>query len=271
MRFITPAHPIASPRLWREFSASACTQATLEITGLGLYRAFLNGERVGRDYLTPGFNDYDAYLRTQTYDVTAMLRAENRLEVWLGDGWYRGRIGFDGGRTCLWGDRYLLAARLTLTAADGRQTVIETDGDWLAAQSPIVASSIYDGEVRDDTRPLGDVTACVPVEVPYATDAQFSPCIRQVAELKPVLIITPAGEQVLDFGQNAAGILRFVNRLPYGAKLYIQTGEVLQQGNFYRENLRTAKSEFTYISDGRKSPWRRPSPSTASGMRRFRV
>ena len=252
MRLITPARSVASPRLWREFSAPECTQATLEITGLGLYRAFLNGERVGRDYLTPGFNDYDAYLRAQTYDVTDLLREENRLEVWLGDGWYKGRIGFDGGRTCVWGDKYLLAARLTLTDTAGRQTVIETDENWLAAQSPIVDSSIYDGEVRDDTRPLGDIAACVPVDVPYTPEAQFSPCIRQVAELKPVLINTPAGEQVLDFGQNAAGILRFVNRLPYGARLYVQTGEVLQQGNFYRENLRTAKSEFTYISDGRE-------------------
>ena len=55
---------------------------------------------------------------------------------------------------------------------------------------------------------------------------------------------------MLDFGQNAAGVLRFVNRLPKGGRLYIQTGEVLQQGNFYRDNLRSARSEYTYISDG---------------------
>ena len=252
MQFITPSRPISCPRLWREFAVSDCARATLEITGLGLYRAFLNGERIGQDYLTPGFNDYDAYLRAQTYDVTDLLRKENRLEVWLGNGWYKGRIGFDGGRTCLWGDRYLLAARLTLTDTAGRETVIETDERWLAAQSPIVDGNIYDGEVRDDTRPLGEAVPCVAADTPCHVEPQFSPCIRQVAALKPALLHTPAGEQVLDFGQNAAGILRFVNRLPYGAKLTIQTGEVLQQGNFYRENLRTAKSEFTYISDGRE-------------------
>jgi alpha-L-rhamnosidase len=88
----------------------------LTVTGLGLYRAFLNGKRIGMDYLTPGFNDYDAYLREQTYDVTALLEKENRLEVWLGNGWYKGRLGFGGGKENRWGDRYLLAARLEKSA-----------------------------------------------------------------------------------------------------------------------------------------------------------
>ena len=59
-QFITPAEPIACPRLWKDFSAPAFQAARLEITGLGLYRAYLNGQRVGKDYLTPGMNDYDA-------------------------------------------------------------------------------------------------------------------------------------------------------------------------------------------------------------------
>ena len=88
--------------------------------------------------------------------------------MWLGNGWYRGRIGFDGGRTGLWGDRFLLAARLTLTHADGSETVLETDGSWLAAQSPIVSGNIYDGEVRDDTRQAGEPVPCVETETAYS-------------------------------------------------------------------------------------------------------
>lgn len=37
---------------------------------------------------------------------------------------------------------------------------------------------------------------------------------------------------------------------PKGAKVHLQFGEILQEENFYNENLRTAKEEFTYISDG---------------------
>lgn len=236
--------------LWKDFSCGQVRQAKLTITGLGLYRAFLNGKRVGMDYLTPGFNDYDAYLREQTYDVTDLLEKENRLEVWLGNGWYKGRLGFDGGKENRWGDRYLLAARLEITLDDGSICEILTDESWLASPSPVLFSGIYDGEVRDDTQAAGDPVPCCLAETAYRTEPQFSPCIRIRAERKPVLIHTPAGEQVLDFGQNMAGVIRFVNRLPKGGTLRILTGEVLQQGNFYRDNLRSAKSEFVYTSDG---------------------
>ena len=94
LRFITPAQALPFPRLWKDFPAGEAVRATLYITGLGLYRAWLNGARVGEDYLTPGWNDYDAYLRYQAYDVTGLLRAQNHLEVWLGQagtwgGWAR--------------------------------------------------------------------------------------------------------------------------------------------------------------------------------------
>ena len=250
MNWITPENPIDCPRLWKDFLCGEASRAELTITGLGLYRAFLNERRIGDDYLTPGFNDYDGYVRTQTYDVTALLRRENRLEVWLGNGWYKGRLGCDGGKSDRWGSACLLATRLEVTLKDGRSLTVETDDSWLAAQSPIVSGNIYDGEVRDDTRELGRLTHCRRTEWAGRLMPQDSPCIRVKAALKPVVITTPAGEQVLDFGQNMAGIIRFVNRLPRGAVLRLQTGEVLQQGNFYRDNLRTARSEFVYTSDG---------------------
>ena len=250
LSFITPAKAVACPRIWRDFSCEDIRHAQLTISGLGLYRAFLNRKRIGQDYLTPGFNDYDAYLRYQTYDVTDLIKRENRLEVWLGNGWYKGRLGFDGGKSDRWGSRYLLAARLEWTDAQGESHVLETDETWTAAQSPVSDGGIYDGEIRDDTREPGEPIPCVYAENAYRTEPQFSPCIRIKDERKGSLIVTPAGEQVIDFGQNMAGIIRFVNRLPKGKQMRILTGEVLQNGNFYRDNLRTAKSEFVYISDG---------------------
>ena len=184
MPFITPSAALECPVLWRDFPTDNVQHATLEITGLGLYRAMINGQRVGEDYLTPGFNDYDAYLRVQTYDVTDLLAANNRLSVWLGDGWYKGRFGTDGGRTDIWGDKYLLAARLTITHADGSTTVIETDESWQAAQSPIVSCGIYDGEVRDDTRDPGEPVPCVRADVQVDLQAPVSPAIRVVEALK---------------------------------------------------------------------------------------
>src|SRR5579862_10051878 len=67
--------------------------ATLHITALGLYRAFLNGERVGDDQLTPGWTCYHERLAYQTYDVGKLLKpGVNTIEIWLGDGWLRSQM-----------------------------------------------------------------------------------------------------------------------------------------------------------------------------------
>src|SRR5688500_14785990 len=63
---------------------------TLRISALGLYRAFINGKRVGHDQLTPGWTVYPQRLSYQTYDVTDLLvSGENTIDIWLGDGWLR--------------------------------------------------------------------------------------------------------------------------------------------------------------------------------------
>ena len=249
-KFITPAEALSHPTLFREFKGRDAVKATLQITGLGLYRAFLNGQRVGEDWLSPGFNDYDAYLRFQTYDVTGLIREDNRLEVTLGDGWYKGRFGLDGGVENTWGERYLLCARLTLGLADGREEVIGTDESWQAVRSPVTFSNIYDGEARDDTAEAGPPVPCETVETGYSLMPDFSPTVRHKLTLTPVLITSPKGESILDFGQNMTGVVRFRSRLKKGERLRMLLGEVLQDGCFYQGNLRSAKAEYTYVSDG---------------------
>ncbi len=243
--FITPKTPITCPVLFRDFDVSDTAGATLEITGLGLYRAKINGQRVGADYLSPGCNDYFAYLRYQTYDVSQLLKpGKNRIEVALGDGWYKGRFGLNSGGG-IFGDRYLLSAKLTLADA-----VIETDASWQALRSTITETSIYDGEHRDDTILPGEPLPCEAVEANYPLMPDFAPTVKAKLTLNPTLITSPKGEQILDFGQNMVGVVRIKNRLPKGAKLKLSFGEVLQGGCFYRDNLRSAKAEYSYVSGG---------------------
>ena len=254
LTLITPNRKMTCPRLFRRFSVSGIQKAELKITGLGLFRAFLNGKRIGNDYLTPGYNDYDAYLTVSSYDVTDLLeQGENLLEVVLGDGWYKGRFGLQG-TVNIWGEDYILGAKLI---ADGK-TVLETDESWQASESVIRSSSIYDGETRDDTVCCDTVCTCSRIEKQYHLEEQHYPRITVYEKRTPKLIITPKGESVLDFGQNAAGIVRFVNRYPKEAVIHLTAGEVLQNGCFYRDNLRSAKAEYIYISDGVEKevePW----------------
>ena len=67
--------------------------AVLHISALGLYRCFLNGMRVSEDLLTPGWTCYDDRIAYQSYEVSNLLRpGENRIEIWLADGWYRSPV-----------------------------------------------------------------------------------------------------------------------------------------------------------------------------------
>lgn len=129
-------------------------KARLYATAHGVYVATLNGRRVGDLVLTPGWTAYQHRLRYQTYDVTDLVRSgRNELEFLLGNGWYRGRLGFNGERA-LYGDRLALLAQLEVTTADGRVHVLATDGRWTARESEVLADDLYDGQ-RTDLRRRG--------------------------------------------------------------------------------------------------------------------
>jgi alpha-L-rhamnosidase len=177
--------------------------------------------------------------------------------VWLGNGWYKGRYGANGGAVDFYGDRFALIAEIHITLENGTEVTIVTNPSWIAQPSPIIESDIFDGEMYDariekvvpsstksfETRPINmdmgllEARRSIPV------------CINE--EIKPIeLIHTPAGETVLDFGQNMTGWVRFKTCAPSGTRIHLQFGEVLQGRNFFRDNLRTAKAEYIYIADG---------------------
>ena len=80
--------------LRKKFEMSELSGAELlRISALGLYRAFINGARVGNDLLTPGWTSYDKRLSFQTYEVGSLLRpGQNVIDIWLADGWYRSQM-----------------------------------------------------------------------------------------------------------------------------------------------------------------------------------
>ena len=99
---------------------AAPVRARIYAIGLGTYELTVNGEKVGDEILAPFYNDYNLWLQYQTYDVTDMLRAgENRLDAWLGNGWYKGRFGFVPEMANLYGDRQKALGELRVEMADG--------------------------------------------------------------------------------------------------------------------------------------------------------
>lgn len=253
--WITPElEPDIHPILSKNFSVdSEVRSARAYVCGLGLYEMELNGRKAGNEYLTPNFNAYDKWLQVQTYDLTDLIEpGPNLVELTLGNGLYKGRFGFDGGESNFYGDRYAALCEIVITYMDGTITTVQTDETWQARRSSIMASSLYDGEVFDATFEDMSRNGVTVADLGYdKLKSRLSPPVVIQERLKPVEVIkTPAGETVLDLGQNMVGWIEFTNRAPQGTEIVLQYGELLQDGNFYRDNLGTAKAEYRYISNG---------------------
>lgn len=248
-------------------------EARLYATGLGLYEACLDGEKIGDEYLAPGCTNYRKWVQVQTYDVTKMLTSgqEHSLTFSLGDGWYKGNMGFDGGKSEIYGNRQAMIAELHVRFKEGTETVICSDDSWKTTSGKITRSSIYYGEDLDATIELKDWKKPEILNLPQDILCdRLSMPIRIDERLNVAKVIsTPAGETVLDFGQNQAGWIEFYNREPRGTVIKFEMGEILQNGNFYRENLRDARAAFQYTSDGNEG-WVRPH-FTYYGYRYVRV
>ena len=227
-------------------------KARAYLAGLGLYELYLNGEKQGNECLLPGFCDYDTWIQYQTCELE-LKEGANRLELMLGDGWYKGWYGLRQ-TSENYGDRLAALAEVHIWYEDGREEIIGTDDTWKASLSPVCTSGIYPGEVYDLTLDTSEVFGTKLIELGYERlSPRLSPPITIHERLTPVEVIhTPGGETVLDMGQNMVGWLQVHTKAPAGTKLFFQFGEILQDGNFYNENLRTAKAEFTYISDGKE-------------------
>ena len=255
-----------APILRREFSVNSkkrIERARIYASAMGLYELELNGKRVGDEYFTPGWTAYDFRFQYQTYDVTAALKSgANCLGAMLGDGWFRGRSGWEGRRD-LYGKKLALLAQLAIRYADGTQDIVTSDEGWKAATGAILASDIYDGEEYDarlgkkgwsaagfDDKEWKGVTT---IDTPKAKlVAQNGPAVKEIEELKPVKVFTtPAGDTVLDMGQNMVGWMRIRVTAPAGTTIALRHAEVLdKQGNFYTANLRSAKETIRYTTRG---------------------
>ena len=144
--------------------------ARLYICGLGLYEAAWNGEKIGDELLAPYCTNYDSWVQYQTYDVTRQLQADGVLSVTLGNGWYKGRFGFDQRiPQPYYGHEWKLIAELHLRYADGSAEIIGTDESWQVTGSNTLFSNIYDGEWRDDTLPVLAPVPATLVEPPKNT------------------------------------------------------------------------------------------------------
>jgi len=251
------------PYFRKEFTASKkIKSARVYITSRGLYQLFLNGKKVSPDLFTPGWTSYNKRLQYQTYDVTSMLQERNSLGAILGDGWYRGKIGWSS-QDGYYGTQLALLVQLHINYTDGTSETVPTDKSWKVNTGAILESGIYDGETYDarlempgwDQPGFDDSNWENVSVVSQSKDILVAPLgvpVRAIQEIRPVrLLTTPKGETVFDMGQNMVGWVRLKVHGKKGDRVILRFSEVLdKEGNFYTANLRSAKATDTYMLRG---------------------
>lgn len=250
----------------KQFSINGGIQsARLYITSHGVYEAEINGKRVGDHFLAPGWTVYEHRLRYQTFDVTGLISdGENCIGARVAEGWFKGRLGFEGGKRNIHGTRTALLARLEITAKDGTISMISTDETWATTQGPIRMAEIYDGEKYDATADIegwstsgpvsGDwqkVQALPPLSEETTLIAGSTEPTRRIETIKPISKTdTPSGKLVLDFGQNLVGFLWIRVRGSRGHKISLYHAEVLEHGELGTRPLRHCEARDTYTLRG---------------------
>lgn len=245
-------------------------RARVYSTAHGVHDLLVNGVAASDQLLAPGWTSYHHRLRYQTLDVKALLKTgPNVIGAWLGDGWWRGKLGFNGGLWNNYGDDVSLLFQLELTLLDGSVSHIDLSDVWRWAPSPITGVGLYEGESHDARlEQLGWATAGfaasatdwhTPVQLPrqqFTAElvAPTGPPVQVTEVLTPVSVERRGTRIRLDFGQNISGKLRIAPTGPAGHAVVLHHAEVLENNELSTRPLRGAPSIDRYVLAGTGAP-----------------
>ena len=254
-----------APLLRTEFEVRVpVATARLHVTALGVHRVTLNGRPVSDDLLAPGWTSYRHRILADTYDVTRLLSTgRNAIGAALGDGWYRGRLGWElADDRCRYGREVGLVAQLEIECVDGTRLVIATDRSWRASTAEVRTADLYDGSTIDlrMAQPGWDAVGfddsgwiaaiSVPLD-PLVIEQRSAPPVRRIATLPVPLSPAGPGCWRLDGGQNISGWVRLTVRGRRGDRVLVRHAEVLEpDGGLHTLALRSAKATDTYVLAG---------------------
>ena len=264
-KMIAPQHPTeAAPLLRHEFTLDrghgAVAKAILHTSALGLVEAWVNGIPSSDELLAPGWTSYEWRVRVVDHDVTDSIAADNAIALRLGNGWYRGWLGFTAERA-VYGDERAGYADLEITFDDGHVQRVVTDESWRASTGGVLADDLYNGETidarfGDDWLHAGfdDAEWDAVHEVEFDTSllvARTSPPVRRLSERAVERIWTsPSGKTLVDFGQNLVGFVRVQVSGPAGTEIVLRHAEVLEHDELGVRPLRAAQATDRYILSG---------------------
>ena len=236
-------------------------KARLYITAKGVFEASINGQKIGNDFMTPGWTPFDKSISTLTYDVTSMLKmGDNTFGAILAEGWHSGRIHLR--RDAEQKDVPQLLCQLEIETDKGTQLIV-SDTSWKVSQKgSIRESNIYDGEVYDANYNLGkwnlnnyNDSKWLQVESQKIDEnVLLLPKRFQTVKDKDLLSVKSitepvVGKPIFNFGQNNVGVPLLKVPMKKGDTLTVRFAEMLNtDGTMYTGNYRGAKSTDYYIA-----------------------
>lgn len=129
--------------------------AKFYVTGLGVFDAYINGERIGTlqedntttvyDELKPGYTHPEKHVFYLAYDITHLMNSgANTLSANVSAGWWGGMI------SGYYGSNSAFRAKLVLIYSDDSVETIGTDTTWKTSlQGPVLSADLYNGEIYD--------------------------------------------------------------------------------------------------------------------------
>lgn len=259
---------LSSRYLRKEFKLDKkVKRATLYISGLGMYEAYINGKKVGDQVLAPAPTDYRKTVLYNAFDVTSMLAENNAIGVALGNGRYYTMQQKKKPYKITNFGYPKLRANLIVEFEDGTQKIISTDGKWkLNADGAIRSNNEYDGEIYDARKEFGDWTVvgfndkkwenAERVAIPTGTlRGAMSPNMKVLKVIDAKSLKMHGDTAIVDLGQNIAGWLKLkINNTMSGDSIKIRFAETLtKDGKLYRENLRNALTTDCYVANGKEN------------------
>ncbi|MBR6322748.1 MAG: family 78 glycoside hydrolase catalytic domain, partial [Lachnospiraceae bacterium] len=253
----------------RRFSAAEpIAHLTVTATAMGIFDLYIDGKRLSEEYFNPGFTDYKANLQAVSFTAENLSAGEHVFLAVIAGGWAVGRsskiANTNKSRSKLWADRQALLAALEITYTDDSKEWIVSDEKFeVTEDGPWTFADFYDGESYDAQKeapasynPLWRKASVEKLRISPRIRLRYGLPVTAHEQFEAAFIGTsPPGEALYDFGQNFAGVVTFEAEAHAGQQIIIRHAEMLDRGELYVKNLRTAKQILTYTCREGKQSW----------------
>jgi len=251
------------PYFRKEFQVKKkIVKAYVFVSGLGQYELFINGNKIGDRFLSPGWSDYRKSCFYNTYEVTENLKhGLNAIGTIVGNGFYN--INRERYRKLViaYGAPKMIL-KLEIQYNDGSNDIVVTDESWKTSPSPVTYSSIYGGEDYDarlektgwDIEGFKDDSwkQVQLVKEPAGilrSETDYPVKISEIMDNKKIYSRKDS-VFIYDFGQNASGIIKVKIKGRKGQEVRFTPGELLGEDSLVTQEA-TGKPYFlSYILKG---------------------